>query len=360
MSLIHVALRKIHTPLNCVLLIVLGFCVQQQSIAAERTDSAAATPPAIELLLGDVSLNKLPFVMAVDEGIYARHGLNVTPKFSKGSVEIIRASGVDVPEEYIESGNSRPLVKIGGASPHIIRLTTRAGSWDPIILGSTHATSRWRIVSNPDLDSAADLKGKRIGYSGVGAVTHMMAISFAELMGWDANLDWSMMSDALGVDALEAGNVEAIIAPELHATMAVDAGYRILVDLGEYQLPVAGSSFLFDRKWLAENPDTARRLIKSYVEAIALLKTDKEATFRALRKWYMMSDPELMEFFYLEAAKLPSKPYPPYAGLKKMMQIYDSHEMRKYTLEHFYDDTFIRELDESGYIDSLYQSAAAE
>jgi NitT/TauT family transport system substrate-binding protein len=358
MSLMQVALRNDQARFKSVLFVILCVCVQQQSLAANDADQVLATSPAIDLLLGDVSLNKLPFVMAVDEGIYARHGLHVIPKFSKGAVEIIRSSGVDVPEAYIEANSTRPFVKIGGASPHIIALTTRAGSWDPIILGSTHTTSRWRIISRPDLDSAGDLKGKRIGYSGIGAVSHMVAVSFAEYMGWDANLDWSMMSDALGVESLAAGDVDAIIAPELHATMAVKAGYKILVDLGDYDLPVAGSSFLFDREWLAGNPDTARRLMKSYVEAIALLKTDKQATFRALRKWYQMSDPGLMEFFYLEAAKLPSKPYPPYAGLKKMMQIYDSHEMRKYTLEHFYDDSFIKELDESGYIDSLYQPAA--
>lgn len=328
------------------------FCLPVSlAIAAEQAPVEAAQ---IELLLGDVSLNKLPFVMALDEGIYTRNGLSVTPKFSRGAVEIIRRSGVDVPEEYIHTGGGSPLVKIGGASPHITRLTTRAGAWDPLILGSTHTTSRWRIVSRSDIESPADLKGKRIGYSGVGAVTHYMAISFAEQMGWDPDLDWSMIGDALGVEALHANHVDAIIAPELHTTMAVDAGFKILVDLGDYDLPVAGSSFLFDRGWLAENRESAERLMKSYVEAIALLKNDKDAAYRALGKWFRITDPELLEHFYREAEKLPSKPYPPYEGLKKMMAIYDSHEMRKYAVEYFYDDSFMKALDESGYIDSLY------
>ncbi len=70
---------------------------------------------------------------------------------------------------------------------------------------------------------------------------------------------------------------------------------------------------------------------------------------------HQLKDPELLEYFYREVEKMPSKPYPPYEGLKKVMEVYDSHEMRKYTLEHFYDDSFVRELDESGYIDSLYR-----
>lgn len=62
-----------------------------------------------------------------------------------------------------------------------------------------------------------------------------------------------------------------------------------------------------------------------------------------------------MEMLYVEIKKLLRKPYPPYEGIKMIMRIYDSHEMRKYTPEYFYDDTYVREFDESGYIDSLYQ-----
>ena len=317
---------------------------------------ARAAEPAeeLELLLGDVSLNKLPFVLALDEGIYADNGLNVRPLFTRGSVEIIRKSGVDVPEEFIFQGGRHIPVKIGGASPTIVRLTTEAGAWDPVILGSTHTTSRWRIISQPGIADVQDLKGKRIGYSGVGAVTHLMAISVAERFGWDPRFDWSMLGEALGVEALQRNQVDAIIGPELHSTMAVDAGFKVLADLGDYNLPVAGSSFLFDREWLAQHPDTAKRFMKSAVEAIAVLKTDKQAAFRSIRKWFLIDDPELLEFFYAEVEKLPRKPYPPYEGLQKVMQVYDSHEMRKYTVEHFYDDSYIKELDESGYIDSLY------
>ena len=309
----------------------------------------------LKLLMGDVSLNKLPFVLAYEEGIFEKNGLNVIPMFTPGSVAIIRRSGVDVPEEFVLKGDTQTPIKIGGACPTIVGLTTRAGRWDPMILGSTHLTSRWRIVSRSDITSAEQLKGKRIGYSGYGAVTHFVAYSFAEAMGWDPNYDWSMIANGLGVEALQLGHVDAFIAPELHATMAVDAGFKVLVDLQEYELPVAGSAFLVDRDWLKDNRDAARRFVKSTVEAIALLKNDKEATFRTLGKYYQLKDPDLLEHFYREVEKMPSKPYPPYEGLKKVMEVYDSHEMRKYTLEHFYDDSFVRELDESGYIDSLYQ-----
>jgi len=336
-------------------IISIGLAVTTLFFSAHSVAIAEENGTELKLTLGDVSLNKLPFILAYDAGIYEKNGLNVKPLFTPGSVRIIRLSGVDVPEEFILKAGTQTQIKVGGACPTIVRLTTKTGSWDPMILGSTHLTSRWRIVSRPDINSVEELKGKRIGFSGVGAVTHFVAISFAEHMGWDSNLDWSMMGDGLGVAPLENGYVDAFIAPELHATMALDAGFKELADLQDYELPVAGSAFLVDREWLKENREAAAAFVKSAVDAIALLKNDKEATFRTLKKWFQMTDPELLEFFYAEAAKLPSKPYPAYEGLKRVMEVYDSHEMRKYTVERFYDDSFIRELDESGYIDSLYK-----
>lgn len=310
---------------------------------------------SLKLRLGDVSMNKLPFIIAYDEGIFAQNGIDLQPMFTRSSVNIIRRSGVDVPEEFILTGDEFTPIRVGGAAPSIFRLTTRAGQWDPIILGSTHREARWRIISRPDITSVEQLKGMRIGYNTVGSVTHMYAVTFTQAMGWDPRFDVSLMGDALGVGVLINGHVDAVIGPELHATMAIDAGFRDLEDLGKYNIPIAGSSFLVDRDWLRDNRDMARRFIKSAVEAVAMMKTDRNSAFQTMSKWYQMNDPEIMEHFYDEAEKVPRKPYPPVEGIRKVMEIYDSHEMRKYTLEHFYDDSFIRELDESGYIDSLYE-----
>ena len=39
------------------------------------------------------------------------------------------------------------------------------------------------------------------------------------------------------------------------------------------------------------------------------------------------------------------------------MELYDSNEMRQYQAEDFYDDSILRELDESGFIDDLYEAS---
>lgn len=63
---------------------------------------------------------------------------------------------------------------------------------------------------------------------------------------------------------------------------------------------------------------------------------------------------DIAKAVYEGEALIPQKPYPCYEGTAKALQVYDSNEMRKYKPEDFYDDSIMREFDDSGFIDSFY------
>lgn len=330
--------------------------------AASVTPAAAQdliTDEELILRMGDVSANKFPFILAHDEGLYRKNGIWVTPKFSQGSVDTINRSGIEVaPENIYDEDDDGPYrIAVSGSGPTIVGITTRAGrAPGPLILGSTHTVSRWRIITGPEITRPEQLKGKRLGYSGYGAVSHNQWLQFADHMGWDPDLDVSLMSGALGTEALAEGHVDAMMGPELHATMAILDGYKAPIDLGDYEFPTAGSALVVDREWYKTNRDAARAFVKSGIEAIAIMKQDRAAADRTMQKWYGMDDKKARDMFYAELQKMEEKPYPPYEGIKMLQRFYDSHEMRKYEAEFFYDDSIVKELDESGYIDSLYEN----
>jgi NitT/TauT family transport system substrate-binding protein len=314
----------------------------------------AEEPIKLRVGLGDVSLNKIPFVAAYEAGIYKKNGLDVEQSVTPAAAEVARRSGVTVPAEMVRSGGKETPIVIGGGSPLISRWASDAQADDRVIVACTDQVVRWRIIGRPELTAVEQLKGRRLGYSGYGAVTHYVALVFTRMMGWDPQRDLSLMSGANTMDALKSGRVDALIASELHEVMALAAGYKILVDLAKYNIPNAGSGVSVSRAYLKNNQEAVRRFVKSTVEAIALVKRDKEAAFRAMAKWYNVTDPEKQEHFYREVANLPRKPYPSVEGIKKVMEVYDSHEMRKYKPEDFYDASFMRELDQSRFIDGLY------
>jgi NitT/TauT family transport system substrate-binding protein len=314
----------------------------------------AQEPIKLRVGLGDVSLNKIPFVAAYEAGIYKKNGLDVEQSVTPAAAEVAKRTGVIVPPEMVRSGGKETPIVIGGGSPLIVRWTSDAQADDRVIVACTDQVVRWRIIGRPELTAIEHLKGKRLGYSGYGAVTHFVALVFTNLMGWNPQQDLSLMSGANTMDALKSGRVDAIIASELHETLALAAGYKMLVDLAKYNLPNAGSGVNVSRAYLKSSPEAVRRFVKSTVEAIALVKRDKQTAFHAMAKWYNVKDPKQQEEFYREIANLPRKPYPSVEGIKKVMAVYNSYEMRKYKPEDFYDAGFIRDLDESRFIDGLY------
>ncbi len=314
------------------------------------------TDEVLILRMGDVSANKFPFVLAYDQGLYEKNGIKVLPKFSPGSVKTINRSGIQVAPEniYDPDGDDPYTIAVSGTGPTIVRISNTAGrAPGPLILGSTHTVSRWRIMTGPGITSPEQLKGKRLGYSGFGAVSHNQWLQFIEHMGWTQN-DVALMSGGLGVDALMNGHIDAMMGPELHGTMAIMNDFYPSIDLADYKFPTAGSGWVVDREWYKNNPEATRAFIKTGIEAIAIMKQDRAKAEQTMIKWYGMDNAEARALFYTELLKMEEKPYPPYEGIKMIMRLYDGVEMRKYTPEFFYDDSIVRELDESGFIDSLY------
>src|SRR6516164_2700044 len=192
-------------------------------VATTLSASAQEQPIKLRVGLGDVSLNKLPFVTAYEEGIYKKNGLEVEQFVTPSAADVARRSGVNVPQEFIRAGGREVPIMIGGGSPLMVGWTTNAQAEDRVIVACTDSVVRWQIVSRPEITAAEQLKGKRLGYSGYGAVTHFVALNFVNIMGWNPERDLSLMSGANTMDALKNGRVDALIASELHETMALDA-----------------------------------------------------------------------------------------------------------------------------------------
>src|SRR5579872_886591 len=85
------------------------------AFAAGAGAQAADRPAVVDVALGDVSLNKVPFLIAADAGIYAKNGLDVHQFITPAAAEVARQSGVIVPSGYIKAGGNAPI-DIGGGT----------------------------------------------------------------------------------------------------------------------------------------------------------------------------------------------------------------------------------------------------
>src|SRR3954465_11554116 len=98
--------------------------------AKAQQDSAELT-----VELGDVSLTKLPFIMAADYGIYEKNGLKIRQYITPSAAKAIEAKGVHVPPENI--GREEGIINIGGGSPTMVRMHSVGTAPHRVILATT-------------------------------------------------------------------------------------------------------------------------------------------------------------------------------------------------------------------------------
>jgi NitT/TauT family transport system substrate-binding protein len=100
-------------------------------------------------------------------------------------------------------------------------------------------------------------------------------------------------------------------------------------------------------------------MVKSHVEAIAYLKTNKDFSLKVLAKYLRNNDKELLEGSYdIYSQDFISTPYPIMQGLQPTYDYValSKPEIKGHKPEEFMDPSFIAELDKSGFIKRLYES----
>ena len=327
------------------------------ALSMPQTAIAQQTPASITVELGDVSLTKLPFIMAADYGIYERNALKVRQYITPSAAKAVEARGVKVPPENIgrEEGN----INIGGGSPTMVRMHSVATAPHRVILATTDIYSRYHILARSDIKSVDDVKGKRIGYGNPGALSHFSILMWLKSIGLDPEKDVEMYSNGGDIEHVMQGRVDIITANGITVDEAVKHGMNDIANLVPRKIHMPGSGVNAEKAWLAQNRDVAARFVKATVEAIALMKQDKEKAFASMRKWYGINDQRVLEGIYAEATDLPIKPYPSIEGLKNMQTVYTWRAITRKKPEEFVDASFVTELDKSGYIDSLYKKTEA-
>ena len=114
------------------------------------------------------------------------------------------------------------------------------------------------------------------------------------------------------------------------------------------------------RKFIPESPDIVRKYVKSQIEAIHRIKTDREAAIRVLAKYQALGDKEILERTYDDIStddRLPPKQYPTLEGIKNILDPLAQTDPKAKAAkpEDFVDIRFVKELDDSGFVDDLYK-----
>ncbi len=342
MSWMDLFIRKI----SAVMLIIGVSAVAVPGIA----NGASPTPVAIGQSF--VSPAAAAFWVARDRGFFAKYGLDVTIVQISGSTQAIQA---------LLAGETQ--VMLGAPAQG---LSANAAGADLISIATTGPNMPYLLVTRPEIRSPADLKGKRLGTSSTGLsadrVALLIALKHLRLDPQRDNITFVVTgTQAQRVQALAAGRIDASVNDPLQRAIAERLGMTVLIDLSKLEIPWDHDVVLLQRQFAKSHPGVVEALLKGYLEASAFIldPTNKKAVLPILAKELRLDKEEDIELAYNLTISLyvVKKPYSSMKAARALVEAVQSDfpQFSKVNLETYIDPSFLRKLDESGFIDQLYQ-----
>ncbi len=231
---------------------------------------------------------------------------------------------------------------------------------DPVMIAGVQDTLEDRLIVRPNIKSMEELKGKRIGVFRFGSASHLRLLYILPRYGLsERDVTLLQVGDTPErLIALSGGSIDAtLLSPPDHFE-ALRLGAKILLNLRDFKVPFQGTGLVTTQRVLARKRDIARRVLRAYVEAIHLVKTNPDISKKAFAKYRQTKDEKRLEDAYQTLRDIVKpKPYPSIDGFKTIIQ--DASDRipaaRTANPKDFIDVTLLQELDRSGYIDSLYR-----
>jgi len=304
----------------------------------------------VPLPFSPIGINCLPWFVAKEARIYEKNGIDVDPVFIGASSALF------------QSMLSGAADMAGSGGPSIISNVLQGGD----IIHVTAMVPRFTqsIMVKPEIKKPEDMKGKKIGVSRLGTVTHFALQTALDGYGVKNVTILQMGGQPEAVAGLVRGSVDgAVISPPYNFQLKKQ-GYNELVSPNDLQklTEFITNGIVARRSVVGKDKDSLIRLIKSTAEAIKLITTDREFTKKVITKWIPLKDADLLEQAYRFATENYSREGTVPEGalramVKQMVQsnLIDAKMAANTPLTAYYDNRYVEEVKRSGFFDQLWK-----
>ena len=234
---------------------------------------------------------------------------------------------------------------------------------DLVMIVSFQQKLNYRLVVRPEIRTLAELKGKVLGVTRYGTVNDATMRLLINKLGLDPDRDVRLIqvgdSAPVVTTSLIAGKTfdGALLQPPYY-NKAVEAGFRVFANMEEMDIPFQQVGLNTTQRLITKSPDMVRRVVKSIVEGVQLIRTNPALAKRAIGRYMQIKDDKVIEDSYQQLKSTAEiKPYPSAEGFKTILDDLAKKlpAARNANPREFIDARFIQELDKSGYIDGLYR-----
>jgi NitT/TauT family transport system substrate-binding protein len=252
--------------------------------------------------------------------------------------------------------------EIDAASISVTTLTSsRLQGADTVMILGVVPTFVDHIVSLSNITAVEQLKGKTGGVNRLGSTSDLGLRLALRKLGVDPDRDVKIVptgGTAERFAALSKGLTQFTIIPEPFLTQAEKLGLRNLYNITDLKIPFWWNGILSREAIVKTKRPLLLKLCRAMIEAVHIIKTDKEYAKTLFRKNLGVSDPEGLERAYKDYASVfPETPYPNPDGVKTMLDDLAVRNPKAAAADPktYVDMSLVRELDNSGFIKQLYK-----
>ncbi len=279
-------------------------------LAATIAQAAPAQPAGekltpLKVAYDGYSMTTAPMNYAVEKGIFKKYGLDVTLA-------------------YVDAGTTLSQAVVGGSvniaqngySPATAAAVQGA---DVVFIGGISNQLPFQLVTKGTIRSAADLKGKKIAISRLGASSDIAVTYVLRHLGL-ARSDVVILQlggEGTRTAAMLSGQIDASVEQYPRTGELVEKGYRVLVDCLEIAVDYPNTSYVSTRAFIQKNPEIVKRFLMGISEGIHAFKTNKEEALKSAAAFLKSPPgPALSEAYDIFTTKVyPDIPRPSLKGI---------------------------------------------
>ena len=284
---------------------------------------------------------------ALDHGIFEKYGLRMEHIAFRGSGVTLAALGADE-IQFLTCAASATLPGIAtGAEVKYI--------------GSQLVGLPWVMLGRKEIRTPLDLKGRAIGITRAGDLTHRLALEVLKkfnLSPQEVKLQPVGGSGQLEpYNAMAAGVVQAVlVSPPLEVRGKKD-GFNIVYNLKELGIPFVYSSLHANNKTISTKPLAVQRYVAAMAETLHFTEMNPTKAKASLSKVLKLNDAEALQSAYDAFAKTIAnrRLVVPISSIEEMIeQAREAGTQTRRKAPDIVDNRFAEDLAKSGFLTELW------
>jgi ABC-type nitrate/sulfonate/bicarbonate transport system substrate-binding protein len=272
--------------------------------------------------------------MAKEIGAFERNGLNA---------ELV----------YISSGATAIQALVGGsvqaalgASNAVVAATLKGA---PIIaVGSNTSRPGMQLWVQPEIQRAEQLQGKTLAITRFGSTSDFVTRLIMRKLNLEGKTELRQFGGVVEADVgFRAGQAEGRVSSQAPGPKA-----KMLVDAAELGIPFSMNLLAVSTDFYRRSPKTVEKIVASYIEGIAALKTKKPLALKLLEKYMGQRGGSAEQHYEFVTKYLDSVPRVDPAAVETVLEMVGQKGLPKVQL---FDNGIVDRLAQEGFIDRLYK-----